>query len=356
MSKLLVTASRKKSKKKRGNDSLKTTLPRKSLIKPSLEKMPFKRKPFLNIASEMENVLVGQKAILTEIIISLLSGGHILINGLPGLAKTLIVKNLAKLFDLAYNRIQFTPDLMPADLIGYEIIDEKPKSGRTLKFIQGPIFAQIILADEINRSPAKTQAALLEAMEENNVTIMGKTYTLEQPFLVMATQNPLEQKGTYELPEAELDRFMSMINITYPSYEDEVLIAERLFKKENNHLSKVLTKKDYFRIQKDISNVKIAPEALTWIVRLVRSTRPQDAVAPEITKQYLEVGASVRATQNLSRAAQTAAYLEERSYIEKPDILRVMKMILRHRIRLNYEADADNLNADTLIEEIAKTI
>ncbi len=315
----------------------------------------FKRDPFMSIEREMAKVLVGQHAVLTEIMIAMLSGGHILLNGLPGLAKTLIVKSLSCLFDLKYSRIQFTPDLMPADLIGYEIIEEQRK-GKGLKFIQGPIFAQLVLADEINRAPAKTQAALLEAMEEKSITIMGKTHRLVEPFLVMATQNPLEQKGTYELPEAELDRFMAMINISYPEYDDELEVARRLFTQTPPRIAKLFDQKAYLKTQRAISGVKIAPEVLAWIVRLVRATRPTDKQAPPITKQYLELGASVRATQNLTRAAQTSAYLHERSYIEQADILLVMKMVLRHRLRLNYEADADNLSVDNIIEELAKTV
>ncbi len=310
---------------------------------------------FTRIKNEIGKVIIGQDETITEIIISILSGGHILLNGLPGLAKTLMVRSLSKIFDLRYNRIQFTPDLMPADLIGYEMIEEK-KHGKTLKFIQGPLFTQILLADEINRSPAKTQAALLEAMEEKNITVMGKTYKLEEPFLVLATQNPLEQKGTYELPEAELDRFMSMINIQYPKYDEEIKIAVMNAALSIQKIKKIFTKKQYLDTLAKCQQVKASPEAIEWIVRLVRSTRPKEEDSLELSSQYVESGASVRATQHLIRAAKTSAFLERRNYIEKQDIVKTCSMILRHRIKLNYEADANNISNDAYIQEVLQRV
>lgn len=312
----------------------------------------FNSKLYTDIDKEISKVFIGQKHILAEVLITLFSGGHILINGLPGLAKTLMVKAISQLFSLSHNRAQFTPDLMPSDLIGYEILEEKNKS-RVIRFVPGPIFCNLLLADEINRSPAKTQSALLEAMEEKQVTVMGKVHTLETPFLVMATQNPINEKGTYELPEAQLDRFMSMLEIRYPSYAEEVEIAGGNVQSGLADIKPIFKKPtEFLKVLAEIDKIKVAPEVLEWIVRLVRSTRPEDEASPERARNYIQIGCSPRATKNLIAASKTCAYLSGKKYIEKSHIEWVAPMIMRHRIRLKYEAEFDNVSTDTLIEEV----
>lgn len=315
----------------------------------------FKSDLYQNIDKEISKVFIGQKKILSEVLITLFSNGHLLINGLPGLAKTLMVKAFSELFSLTNNRTQFTPDLMPADLIGYEILEEKGKA-RQMRFIPGPIFCNLLLADEINRSPAKTQSALLEAMEEKQVTVMGKRHYLESPFMVMATQNPINEKGTYELPEAQLDRFMSMLEIHYPTYEEELEIA-KIQPEQGLRKIKSLFKnsKEYLKVCNDIDKIKIAPEVLEWIVRLIRSTRPENKECSEKVKGYIQVGCSPRATKNLIKAATTCAFFDQSKYVEKKHIEFVIPMIIRHRIRLKYEAEFDNISPDHLIQEVMES-
>ena len=248
------------------------------------------------------------------------------------MAKTLIVKSLAKILDFSYNRIQFTPDLIPLDLLGYEMIDKKTLSS---KFVKGPVFSQLLLADEINRAPAKTQSALLQAMEEKEVTMLGKTFLLPQPFLVLATQNPNEQKGTYDLPEAQIDRFMSMINIDYPTAEEEVQILENPNQENSDKAIKSILKKNEFQsILKSIEKVKISPEVKEWIVNVVRMTRPQNTSSKMIQK-YVSLGCSPRAAKYIFRGAKTLAWFAGSEYIEKTHVTAILPMILRHRVILN---------------------
>lgn len=324
-------------------------------MKKNNQQLIFKSELYRKIDKEISKVFIGQKHILTEVLITFFSSGHLLLNGLPGLAKTLLVKSFARLFSLNYNRTQFTPDLMPSDLIGYEILEEKNKS-RNMRFIPGPIFCNLFLADEINRSPAKTQSALLEAMEEKQVTVMGVQHQLKLPFIVLATQNPINEKGTYELPEAQLDRFMSMLEISYPSHEEELEIA-KIIPEEKIPLIKPIFKndKDYFKIRKEIAEIKVSNEALNWIVKLVRGTRPENEEISSSIKSYIQVGCSPRATKNIIQAAKTCAYFDKKKYVEKQHIAFVTPMILRHRIKLKYEAEFDNINANHLIENLLQS-
>ena len=302
---------------------------------------------FAKLQAEMSKAIIGQQQVITEIIITLFSEGHLLLNGLPGMAKTLIVKSLAKVLGFSYQRIQFTPDLLPLDLLGYELIDKKTLSA---KFVEGPIFSQLLLADEINRAPAKTQSALLQAMEEKEVTLLGKTRALPNPFFVLATQNPHEQKGTYELPEAQIDRFMSMINIDYPTAEEELAILERV-NLDLNKINAVFKKNEFQTALNSIEKVKVSPEVKEWIVNLVRQTRPENTSA-KIVQKYISLGCSPRATKYIFRAAKTLAWFAKSAYIEKNHLITILPMILRHRIILNYTATMENVSIEDILNEL----
>ncbi|MBH82698.1 MAG: MoxR family ATPase [Candidatus Neomarinimicrobiota bacterium] len=319
-----------------------------------LEELAKARKSFF---SEVGKVVIGQQEILDHILIALLARGHSLIVGVPGLAKTLIIKTLSDVLDLSFKRIQFTPDLMPSDITGTELIDVDQNTGqRSFRFYQGPIFANIVLADEINRTPPKTQAALLEAMQEHKVTAGGKTYDLDEPFFVLATQNPIEQEGTYPLPEAQLDRFMFNLNIEYPSTEDEVSIVRETTTPEIQSLNAVITKPEIATYQDLVRRVPVADNVVEYAVKLVGATRPNSSTAPEFIQQSVDWGAGPRASQYLVLGAKAKAILDGRPSPNINDIQSLALPILRHRVLPNFNAEAEGLKVEDILNRLLDTI
>lgn len=307
-------------------------------------------KKFSSIIKEIEKKIVGQKQVIKEIIISLLAKGHCLIVGVPGLAKTMMVHTIADVFDLEFNRIQFTPDLMPSDITGTEIVEEDPVTKqRHYRFIKGPIFANIILADEINRTPPKTQSALLQAMQEYKVTVNGVTYELPQPFFVLATQNPIEQEGTYPLPEAQIDRFFFQININYPTKEEEKEILIRTTGSFEIEVNKVISKDEILNLQSFVRKVPISDYVIEYIIKLVRATRPKDESSFDFIKKYVLWGCSPRAEQTLVLASKVNALLNGRFVVSVDDVKEVVLPALRHRLILNYQANAEGITTDEVI-------
>ena len=307
--------------------------------------------------SEVGKVVIGQQEILDHILIALLARGHSLLVGVPGLAKTLIIKTLSDVLDLSFTRIQFTPDLMPSDITGTELIDVDQNTGqRSFRFYQGPIFANIVLADEINRTPPKTQAALLEAMQEHKVTAGGKTYDLDEPFFVLATQNPIEQEGTYPLPEAQLDRFMFNLNIEYPSTEDEVSIVRETTTPEIQSLNAVITKSEIATYQDLVRRVPVADNVVEYAVKLVGATRPNSSTAPEFIQQSVDWGAGPRASQYLVLGAKAKAILDGRPSPNINDIQSLALPILRHRVLPNFNAEAEGLKVEDVLNRLLDTI
>jgi len=307
--------------------------------------------------SEVGKVVIGQQKILDHILIALLARGHSLLVGVPGLAKTLIIKTLSDVLDLSFKRIQFTPDLMPSDITGTELIDVDQNTGqRSFRFYQGPIFANIVLADEINRTPPKTQAALLEAMQEHKVTAGGKTYDLDEPFFVLATQNPIEQEGTYPLPEAQLDRFMFNLNIEYPSTEDEVSIVRETTTPEIQSLNAVITKPEIATYQDLVRRVPVADNVVEYAVKLVGATRPNSSTAPEFIQQSVDWGAGPRASQYLVLGAKAKAILDGRPSPNINDIQSLALPILRHRVLPNFNAEAEGLKVEDILNRLLDTI
>ena len=302
---------------------------------------------------EISKVIIGQKEIVEHLFISLLCRGHVLLEGVPGLAKTLLIKTLSDAMDLSFNRIQFTPDLMPSDITGTEIIEEEHGTGkRGFKFFKGPIFANIILADEINRTPPKTQAALLESMEEHKVTAGGTSYTLEEPFFVLATQNPIEQEGTYPLPEAQLDRFMFNILISYPSRKEEVEIVKSTTTTEEQKVNSVLSSEDLFAYQNLVRNVPVADNVIEYAVDFVNSTRSTNNGKAGPAKDWLEWGAGPRASMYLILAAKAKALLDGRTTPDISDVQQMLNPVLRHRIIPNFNAEADGITRDNILEKL----
>ena len=319
-----------------------------------LEELAKARESFF---SEVGKVVIGQQEILDHILIALLARGHSLIVGVPGLAKTLIIKTLSDVLDLSFKRIQFTPDLMPSDITGTELIDVDQNTGqRSFRFYQGPIFANIVLADEINRTPPKTQAALLEAMQEHKVTAGGKTYDLDEPFFVLATQNPIEQEGTYPLPEAQLDRFMFNLNIDYPSTEDEVSIVRETTTPEIQSLNAVITKSEIATYQDLVRRVPVADNVVEYAVKLVGATRPNSFTAPEFIQQSVDWGAGPRASQYLVLGAKAKAILDGRPSPNINDIQSLALPILRHRVLPNFNAEAEGLKVEDILNRLLDTI
>ena len=319
-----------------------------------LEELSKARQSFF---SEVGKVVIGQQKILDHILIALLARGHSLLVGVPGLAKTLIIKTLSDVLDLSFKRIQFTPDLMPSDITGTELIDVDQNTGqRSFRFYQGPIFANIVLADEINRTPPKTQAALLEAMQEHKVTAGGKTYELDEPFFVLATQNPIEQEGTYPLPEAQLDRFMFNLNIEYPSTEDEVSIVRETTTPEIQSLNAVITKPEIATYQDLVRRVPVADNVVEYAVKLVGATRPNSSTAPEFIQQSVDWGAGPRASQYLVLGAKTKAILDGRPSPNINDIQSLALPILRHRVLPNFNAEAEGLKVEDILTRLLDTI
>ena len=298
-----------------------------------------------SIKKELRKVIIGQDKMIDSLLIGLLTNGHILLEGVPGLAKTLTIKTLAKVLRLDFKRIQFTPDLLPTDIIGTEIYDIRSGEFRIKK---GPIFANLVLADEINRAPAKVQSALLEAMAENQVTIADENFKLDKPFLVLATQNPVEQEGTYNLPEAGLDRFMLKVVLGYNSKEEEFEIIKRASYEEFEEVKSVASRDDIFRMQQEVKDVHIDDELVKYMVELINATRIKD--------KYIEFGTSPRSGISLYKASKAVAYLEGRDYVIPIDILSIIKDVFRHRIVLSYEAEADEVSVDRVIEDIISKI
>ena len=311
-----------------------------------LEKLASSKERFFE---EIGKTIIGQKNVLDHILIALLCKGHTLIIGVPGLAKTLMIKSMAELLDLNFSRIQFTPDLMPSDITGTEVIEQNRSTGkRAFKFFKGPVFGNIILADEINRTPPKTQSALLEAMQEHNVTAAGKTHDLEEPFFVLATQNPIEQEGTYPLPEAQLDRFMFNILIDYPNRDEEISIVESTTTVSDKKLKKVITRKNIIAFQNLVLRVPISDNVLEFAVDLVGSTRPGDK-AKDYINEWIEWGAGPRATQCLILGAKARAILDGRPTANIEDVKAMALPVLRHRVLPNFNAEAEGMKIDEII-------
>jgi MoxR-like ATPase len=307
---------------------------------------------------EIGKVIVGQEAVIEEMMIALFAGGHVLLEGVPGLAKTLLISSLARVMDLSFNRIQFTPDLMPSDITGSEILEEDHGTGhREFRFIKGPIFANVILADEINRTPPKTQSALLQAMQEREVTTAGRTHQLDHPFFVLATQNPIEQEGTYPLPEAQLDRFMFNVLIDYPSFQQELDIVENTTGGEEVELQHVLGAAEVLAFQKLVRKVQVAENVSEYAVRLVRATRPGSGEEAAATREFLAWGAGPRAAQFLVRGAQTLALLDGSSAVDpRKHIPRLAHPVLRHRLVSNFHAEAEDVSKDAIIDRILEEV
>ena len=302
---------------------------------------------------EIGKSIIGQKEVLDHMLIALLSSGHTLLVGVPGLAKTLLIKSLADVLDLSFKRIQFTPDLMPSDITGTELIDVDPETDqRKFRFYKGPIFGNIILADEINRTPPKTQSALLEAMQEHRVTAGGQTYDLDQPFFVMATQNPIEQEGTYPLPEAQLDRFMFNLKIDYPDTIEEVSIVQKTTTNEPANLGKVMSINDVRIYQELVRNVPIADNVVEYAVRLVSSTRTSNPNAPNFIKEWIDWGAGPRASQYLVLGAKARAILDARPTPDIDDIRKLALPVLRHRVLPNFNAEAEGMKVDDILNQL----
>lgn len=309
------------------------------------------------LLAQMEQVIVGQKRVIEEILITLLARGHCLLVGVPGLAKTLIISTVAEILDLKFNRIQFTPDLMPSDITGTDIIEEDAKTRkRSFKFLRGPIFANIILADEINRTPPKTQAALLQAMQEYKVTTGGVMYKLEEPFFVLATQNPIEQEGTYPLPEAQLDRFMFNTFITYPSFEEEQEIVRKTTSAHKFKVKKVMDGKSILKLQEIVRKIPVADHIVSYAVSLARSTRPEYDESPDFVKKWVRWGAGPRASQYLILAGKTRCALRGRYTVAFEDIQSVAESVMRHRIITNFKAEAEGVDSRTIIKKLLDTV
>jgi len=310
------------------------------------------------ILRELRKIIVGQDEVIEDLLVALFSRGHCLFVGVPGLAKTLLVSTLARVLDLQFNRIQFTPDLMPSDITGTDILHEDQATGkRGFRFIKGPVFANIILADEINRTPPKTQAALLQAMQEHQVTVGGNTYPLDPPFLVFATQNPIEHEGTYPLPEAQLDRFMFIINVAYPTREQEVQIAMATTSGHHPELDVVLDAARVQQLQDMVPRVPVSDHVAHYAVDLVQSTRPrQNGAVPGFVEEWIDWGAGPRASQYLLLGAKARALMDNRVAITIDDVKSVARQVLEHRLILNFKAEAENVKAADLIQRLIETV
>jgi len=320
----------------------------------SVEKL---QKGYHNLKSELGKVIVGQEQVIEELLIALFCRGHALLVGVPGLAKTLLISTLSRTLGLSFNRIQFTPDLMPSDITGTEVIEEdKTTGGRVLRFVRGPIFANVILADEINRTPPKTQAALLEAMQEHQVTAGGKQHRLPQPFFVLATQNPIEQEGTYPLPEAQLDRFMFHINVGYPTEEEEFQIVRLTTMSREIKLQHVLTGEEIISLQETVRKVPVADHVIRYALQFSRLTRKTEGQVPDFVNDFVGWGAGPRASQYLILAGKARALLKGRYHVSTEDIRQVALPVLRHRIVTNFNAEAEGVKSDTIVKKLIEHI
>jgi MoxR-like ATPase len=304
------------------------------------------------MTEELHKVIVGQEAVIEQILAAIFTGGHCLLVGVPGLAKTLLVSTIARILDVKFKRIQFTPDLMPSDITGTTVLEETDTGARNFRFVEGPVFTNILLADEINRTPPKTQAALLQAMQEHEVTIGQTTYPLPDPFFVIATQNPIEQEGTYPLPEAQLDRFMFNIKVDYPSLAEEEQILGSTTSGEKPEIRKVLSAKAIQFLQKQINQIQATPLTINYIARLVRATRPSDPSAPDFVKELVDWGAGPRAGQYLIAGARAVAAMDGRPSITVKDVRRIAVPVLRHRLATNFQAQAENMRSEDVIERL----
>jgi MoxR-like ATPase len=312
---------------------------------------------YQQMKAELGKVIVGQDAVIEELLIALFCKGHALLVGVPGLAKTLLISTLAKTLGLSFNRIQFTPDLMPSDITGTEVIEEdKTTGGRTLRFVRGPVFANVILADEINRTPPKTQAALLEAMQEHQVTAGGLQHRLPQPFFVLATQNPIEQEGTYPLPEAQLDRFMFNINVGYPSEDEEFQIVRMTTQGREIELNHVLSGDEVMSLQATVRKVPVADHVIRYALKFSRLTRRTEGGCPDFVNDYVGWGAGPRASQYLILAGKARALLKGRYHVSTEDIRQVALPVLRHRIVTNFNAEAEGIRSDMIVKKLIELI
>ncbi|MEO1998817.1 MAG: MoxR family ATPase [Planctomycetaceae bacterium] len=324
---------------------------------PDLETLQHLSQAYARLLDELHKTVIGQREVIEELLIAMLAGGHALLVGVPGLAKTLIVRSLAETLDLSFNRIQFTPDLMPADITGTEVIQENRSTGeRSLKFLKGPIFANVVLADEVNRTPPKTQAALLEAMQEHQVTAGGQRHPLPSPFFVLATQNPIEQEGTYPLPEAQLDRFMLEIHVDYPEEQEEFEIVRQTTSEQQISVNKILTRDDILKLQSVVRRVPVADHVIRYATKFARLTRREKGDVPDFIKSYVSWGAGPRASQNLILGAKARALLNNRMYVSTDDVRAVAIPVLRHRIVTNYNAEAERVTSDDIVRQLIDLI
>ncbi len=315
------------------------------------------REAHKRLRDELRKIIVGQDEVIEQLLIALFAGGHCILEGVPGLAKTLMISTLARCLSLSFNRIQFTPDLMPSDITGTDVIQEDRSTGaRSLQFLPGPIFANVILADEINRTPPKTQAALLEAMQERQVTVGGERRDLPPPVFVLATQNPIEQEGTYPLPEAQQDRFMLKIYVGYPSYDEEYEIAERTTGESDPVIEEILSAKDIQRFQQLVRRIPAAPDIIRYALDLVRLTRPSEPQSPEFVQKMVTWGAGPRSVQSLLLGAKARAALKGRMHAAAEDIAALAHSVLRYRLVTNYSADAEGYSPDAIIDELLRTL
>ena len=309
------------------------------------------------ILGQIRRVIIGQEELIEEVLVALFAGGHVLMVGVPGLAKTLLVRTLAKTLSVDFNRIQFTPDMMPSDITGTEVLEEDHSTGRKeFVFVRGPVFTNLLLADEINRTPPKTQAALLEAMQEKDVTVGKETYNLEEPFMVMATQNPIEQEGTYPLPEAQLDRFMFMVNVDYPNRDELKEIIKETTIGELPEPEPVLCGEEVVKLRHTVWTIPISDHVLDYIVRLVQATHPDEPDAPEISRRYLSWGAGPRAGQYLSLGAKSRALLRGNLHATVEDVRAVAHPVMRHRMVTNYAAIADDVGTDQVLDQLLEEV
>jgi MoxR-like ATPase len=308
------------------------------------------------MTEELHKVIVGQDAVIEQILSAIFTGGHCLLVGVPGLAKTLVVSTIAKILDVDFRRIQFTPDLMPSDITGTNVLEETDTGRREFRFVQGPVFTNILLADEINRTPPKTQAALLQSMQEREVSVGQTTYKLPEPFFVIATQNPIEQEGTYPLPEAQLDRFMFNIKVDYPNLEEEEEILTVTTSGEQKEVRKVLSAKAILYLQKQINMIEVAPMTINYVARLVRATRPGDGSAPDFVRELIDWGAGPRAGQYLIHGARAHAAMDGRPAVSLDDVRRVAIPVLRHRISANFQAQAEGHDNDSIIRRLIEEV
>ncbi len=314
------------------------------------------KKARTTLLDEISKVIIGQEEVIRQILAAIFAKGHCLLVGVPGLAKTIMVKSAAKMLALTFKRIQFTPDLMPSDITGTTIIDDDGSGKREFKFVQGPIFAHIILADEINRTPPKTQAALLEAMQEKQVTVGKTTYELPRPFFVIATQNPIEQEGTYPLPEAQLDRFMFNIWVTYPSLAEEEKILAHTTSGEPPELKPVLTGKDILQVQSVVEKITVANHIISYCARLVRASRPREGEAPEFVRKLVDWGAGPRAGQYLIMGAKAFAAMDGRFHVSLDDVRRAAIPVMRHRIAPNFQAQSEGIDSVDIVKKLLATV